>query len=78
MELPSLSKFTVKSDGTLFGIDWDTVRKTNSCPLGGNRLYPMLNKPYIYCRSKKHKRRDHNGCNEEEKIALVLAKKLEH
>ena len=46
----------VVSDGTLFGIDWDAVRKTNRCPLCGNKLYPSMKYPdSILCRNKKHR-----------------------
>ena len=47
-------KMELKTDGTLFGIDWKTLKETKTCPWG-HKLYPMLNKPYLYCKSKKHK-----------------------
>lgn len=37
------------------GIDWDAVRRENKCPWG-HKLYAMRDKPYVYCKSKKHKR----------------------
>lgn len=55
-ELLKQKKFTLKSDGTLFGIDWDAVRKTNRCPLCGNKLYDSQKyRENVICRSKKHK-----------------------
>jgi hypothetical protein len=40
----------------LFPIDWDAVRKTNKCPLCGNKLYDSMKYPNsIICKSKKHK-----------------------
>jgi hypothetical protein len=46
----------VRSDGTLFGIDWDAVRKTNRCPLCGSKLYDSRKYPdSILCRSKSHR-----------------------
>ena len=40
----------------LFEIDWEAVRKTNRCPLCGNKLYPLFkDKNYIRCKSKKHR-----------------------
>ena len=40
--------------GTLFELDLLTALKTKTCPYCGNKLYEMRNRPFFYCKSKKH------------------------
>lgn len=44
-----------KSDGTLFGIEPIIALKFKKCPFCFNSLYEMRNKPFLYCKSNKHK-----------------------
>lgn len=46
-----------KSDGTLFGIQPLDAIKFKVCPYCFNKLYEMRNRPFMYCRSNKHKNR---------------------
>lgn len=41
---------------TLFAIDWWRA-KEGICPICTCKLYEMRNGKFLYCRSKKHKRR---------------------
>ncbi len=44
-----------KPNFNLFGmIDYEEVKRTSRCPWG-HKLYPMMSKPLMYCKSKKHK-----------------------
>lgn len=48
-------KLEFKPSFNLFGdIDYEEVRRMNMCPWG-HKLYPMRDKPFLYCKSKKHK-----------------------
>lgn len=54
--LDKYKQMKFKSNGLLFDIDWEAVRKTNRCPLCGCKLYDSRKYPdSVVCRSKKHK-----------------------
>lgn len=41
--------------GTLFDVDLRVAKKHRVCPFCFCKLYEMRNKPFMYCRSKKHR-----------------------
>lgn len=47
-------KFTVVYTDTLFTPVWEAL-KESKCPLCGNKIYKMQNKPLWHCKSFKHR-----------------------
>jgi len=47
----------LKSDGSLFGLDILSALKLCRCPYCNCKLYAMMNKPYFWCKSTKHKQK---------------------
>ncbi len=43
--------------GTLFPVDLLDAVVKHVCPYCGNKLYPMMSKPLMFCKSKKHRNR---------------------